>query len=606
MARHRSYRPRVELLESRLLLNRDPVPALSSLPGAPATLYLDFDGHFEAEWGSRSNVYTPAYDNDGNPPRSAPPSWSIQTIWGAIAEDYAPFNLNVSTVAPTSFDNGVGLRVAIGGNSAWTGGTVGGLSYINSFTNTLVNTVYIFSENLGGDPRAIADAAAHESGHAFGLAHQRLWNGTTKIAEYQTGPGDGTAPLLGDSYAATRSMWWYGTTSSASTFQDDMGVIAGASNGFGYRPDDHGDATGTATSLAVAADGLFTAGGIIGRMDDLDYFRFSSPGGMFTFRATVAAFNNLDARLELRDANGNLLAAANPAGSFDVAFAYAVSAGDYYLVVASAGVSSNAAAGNYGVDVGQYALSSAAGDLTAATTPAGDLPWINTRKNTTFATARRLVVNSTPGISFATNLHAAIDVDYYKFRVPTGAARATITMDSRGLSALMPKLFVYNASLKRVAKKNGGPGTAVTVTLSGLRPGKVFYIMADGPKGDLFGKGAYRLTVQFAPATTALAAAASTATGAAAALALTTPIPQGLRQHHSHAHSENRALNVWTLTGSASRPNAASAWRRRFAAAPPALPINVERQSPAAPDSGLEIQAAAKCRCGACACCACS
>jgi hypothetical protein len=476
------------------------------------------------------------------------------------------------------------MRVAIGGNSAWTGGTVGGLSLINSFTNTFINTLYVFSENLGGDPRLIADAAAHESGHALGLAHQRLWNGTTKIAEYQTGPGDGTAPLLGDSYATTRSMWWYGTTSSATTFQDDMGVIAGAANGFGYRPDDHGNATGTATSLDVAADGLFTGAGIIGRMDDVDYFRFTSPGGLFTFQATVSAFNNLDARLELRDANGNILAAANPVGSFHAALAYTVPAGDYYLVVASAGVSSNAAAGNYGFDVGQYTISSAAGDLTAATpatTPASGLPWIRTHKNTKFSAARRLVVNSTLEINFVTDLHAAKNVDYYKVKVPAGAATATITMDARDLSALTPKLSVYNAAQKRVAKTSGGAGAAVTVTLSGLRPGKVFYIKADGPKG------VYRLNVQFAAAT-------STITGAAAALALTSPAPQEPRQSHSYAHSEIRALDVWTRTYSGSRPDLVTARRRRFTAPPPATPIHIEAHKPAAldgqPITGVKIK----------------
>src|SRR5262249_45153399 len=31
------------------------VPVLNSLPGAAASLYLDFDGHFEAQWGGYSN-----------------------------------------------------------------------------------------------------------------------------------------------------------------------------------------------------------------------------------------------------------------------------------------------------------------------------------------------------------------------------------------------------------------------------------------------------------------------------------------------------------------------------------------------------------------------
>src|SRR4029434_11163560 len=110
-----------------------------------------------------------------------------------------------------------------------------------------------------------------------------------------------------------RSLWWYGTTSSATTFQNDMQVIAGSVNGFGFRPDDHGNSAATATTPIVSASATFTAGGVIEQMSDLDYFRFSSPGGAFTFSVTVGEDNNLDPRLELLGADGNLLAAANPA-----------------------------------------------------------------------------------------------------------------------------------------------------------------------------------------------------------------------------------------------------------------------------------------------------
>lgn len=43
------------------------IPELNSLASADATLYLDFDGHFEEEWGSFRNVRTPAFDLDGDP-----------------------------------------------------------------------------------------------------------------------------------------------------------------------------------------------------------------------------------------------------------------------------------------------------------------------------------------------------------------------------------------------------------------------------------------------------------------------------------------------------------------------------------------------------------
>ncbi len=101
---------------------------------------------------------------------------------------------------PRSFANKVAMRISIGGGSAWAGGTYGGVAYVDSFTSTIVNTGYVFSSNLGnGYPKYVGDAVSHEAGHTFGLRHQSAYNGTTKTAEYQSGPGDGTAPLMGNS-----------------------------------------------------------------------------------------------------------------------------------------------------------------------------------------------------------------------------------------------------------------------------------------------------------------------------------------------------------------------------------------------------------------------
>jgi hypothetical protein len=336
------------------------VPAYSSRPGAPASLYLDFNGHFEAQWGSYSNIDTPPYDIDGNPTAfSATELSNIQQIWSYVAEDFAPFNLNVTTVLPPSFANGVALRVAIGGNSAWAGGTYGGIAYIDAFTNSIVNTVYVFPANLGnGYPRYVADASSHESGHGFGLQHQSQWSGSTKTAEYYSGPGDGTAPLMGNSYSATRSLWWYGTSStSATSFQNDPAVIARTANGFGFRTDDHGNTAATATPLTVAGTGAVSGSGVIEQMTDLDYFSFSTAAGTITLTVDVAEpYRNLDARLELRDATGNLLASADPSTTFDATITYNGAAGSYRLVVASHGLSSSATSSNYGFNVGQYTV----------------------------------------------------------------------------------------------------------------------------------------------------------------------------------------------------------------------------------------------------------
>src|SRR5262249_19520590 len=156
------------------------------------------------------------------------------------------------------------------------------------------------------------------------------------VSSYYSGPGDDTAPIMGYSYCATRSLWWYGTSdASSTTYQNDMDVIASAANGVGYRIDDNGDSAATATPLTVSSDGTFSASGVIERMTDLDYFSFTTGSGTITLNVTVPTpYNNLDARLELHDANGNLVASADPASSYSATITCTVPGGTYYLVVA--------------------------------------------------------------------------------------------------------------------------------------------------------------------------------------------------------------------------------------------------------------------------------
>src|SRR5262245_33371865 len=114
------FRPRqmnLERLEDRSLLAGLAVSQLSSRPGAPASLYLDFDGNVLSQWGSHSNVVTPPYDTDGNKASfSAGELAAIREIWSRVAEDYAPFNINVTTVPPPLIADRLAARIAIGGS----------------------------------------------------------------------------------------------------------------------------------------------------------------------------------------------------------------------------------------------------------------------------------------------------------------------------------------------------------------------------------------------------------------------------------------------------------------------------------------------------------
>jgi hypothetical protein len=345
------FRPlQVEWLESRLMMAVSTsslgVPQLSSRPGAPATLYLDFDGNVEQRWGSRTNVVTPTFDTDNNKASfSAAEVAAIREIWTRVAEDYAPFNINVTTVAPPVIADRVAARVAIGGSySGWYGSSAGGVSYVGGFAGAASNVAYVFANTLGNNPRFIAEAASHEAGHLFGLEHQATWSGGQLVTEYASGTA-ALAPIMGVSYYADRSTWTKGVTSDGPAVQqDDLTIIASSTNGFGYAPDDYGNTIATATSLP--AGGIVT--GVIGRNDDSDVFKFTSGGGQVSFSLDVAQFGpDLDGVLELKNAAGGTIATANPATTFGASLTTTVTAGTYYLVVRSSG--------GYG-NLGRYTL----------------------------------------------------------------------------------------------------------------------------------------------------------------------------------------------------------------------------------------------------------
>ena len=150
-------------------------------------------------------------------------------------------------------------------------------------------------ENLaGGHFKFVAEASSHEAGHSFGLDHQASYDGAGRLTdEYYAGPGDGRAPIMGDSYDATRGVWWAGQSSySPYEFQDDMNIIARPGNGFGYRPDEHSNGIAGATPLTLSGNQV-AGSGVIMIMADTDFFSFTTGAGTVTISAVVpAGINN--------------------------------------------------------------------------------------------------------------------------------------------------------------------------------------------------------------------------------------------------------------------------------------------------------------------------
>jgi fibronectin type 3 domain-containing protein len=339
------------------------IPALSSRPGAPASLYLNFGGDTVASWLGYTPGVIPAYGGT---------STAMEEIWQVVAENYSPFNLNVTTVKPTS---GAVSQVDVGGNGAWTGGTYGGIGQVGGIGGSSPSNPvrgFVFPDNLGGGYYwYVADASTHESGHTMGLQHQSAWSGGTKTDEYQSGPGDGTAPTMGNSYSAGRSMWWYGLNTN-DVYQDDMTVIG--SNAFGYAPVATGTTAATAHPLTVSGNTL-AASGVLDSMTQTDDWSFTTGGGPFSFTVSDpyssdlgAAYGNLHPKLEITDGSGNVVVNWQDPDSVGVSWSGSLAAGSYRIVVGSHGISGAATADNYGFDVGTYFLSGTTGSLPGAPT----------------------------------------------------------------------------------------------------------------------------------------------------------------------------------------------------------------------------------------------
>ena len=337
------------------------MPAYNSLPGAPATFFIDFDGDFTATYSAPPNqpLYTPgttlAYDMDSNPADfNAQELANIQEIWARVAEIYSPFNINVTTVDPGALVNQQSMKVVVGGDGAWLGQLAGGVSPFNvgAFTNSEPNLAFAFSQNLaGGDPKRVALATAHEAGHLLGLVHQSTYNVIFLRDEYNPGTPE-KAPIMGVAYNSARGLWWHGQSRRGwNILQDDMAMISAlgsTANNFGYRADDHPSTPLSAEALVVSPQFTVSVAGIIEQTSDGDYFSFTTAGGYSIFDAQVAQFGpTLDLSLRLLDSAGNVLA-TSAGSSLSEHIEYHLPAGSYVLGILSAG--------NYG-DVGQYSLS---------------------------------------------------------------------------------------------------------------------------------------------------------------------------------------------------------------------------------------------------------
>ena len=293
--------PAQERTHTRALAAGEPVPIRSSRPGAPSVLYLDFDGEVvrDSAWNNGQTI-------TAGPARM--PASDIEKVWRQVAEDYAPFNVDVTTglARYVAMPAGRRMRCIITHPSAFAAGYTG-IALIGSFWQSgraLSATVpcWVFADTDSG---LCADAIAHELGHTFGLMHDGRRDPSE---EYYPGHGDGIfgwSPIMGAPAVHTLSQWSRGEYPRANNQEDDVAKIASV---LGFVPDEAGGEA-TAARPLKAKERDVRQRGVISYAGDEDVYSFTSIGGPLRIQASTAAIRpNLRMGLSLEDASGQVIA----------------------------------------------------------------------------------------------------------------------------------------------------------------------------------------------------------------------------------------------------------------------------------------------------------
>ena len=368
--------------------------ALHSRAGSPLTIYLDFDGHTTTgtPWNNSygASIVSAPFDQDGNAANwSAGEKAAIQSVWARVSEDFAQWQVDVTTQDPGAAallysgagDTQWGVRVVISPTN-WYNTGAGGVAYVSSFKWGTDTPAFAFTAQLANTDKYIAEAAAHETGHTLGLSH----DGTASVGYYQ-GQGD-WAPIMGNSYYVNVTQWSAGEYTGANNTQDDLAIIG---TYLPTRPDDHGNDAASSTVLATPADRT----GIINNRADTDWFRIDTSGGALALSITpMLPRPDLDLQVQLRALDGTTVATFDPSGATSaIAVNTTVTAGTYFLRLDGVGLLDPATTGysDY-ASTGQYRITGTYPASTPTTTTQPPAPTTTAAPTTTVPAATTTTV----------------------------------------------------------------------------------------------------------------------------------------------------------------------------------------------------------------------
>lgn len=252
--------------------------SLHSRKSSKRTIYLDFTGErvCGTAWDPYECITASRFDTDGRAGFNKSERRAIQRVWRSVVEDYAPFNVDITTQRPplsdlvrsSRADQRYGVQAVITSstrvrNQVCGGVGCAGVAYMGVFNSANHNAgrvLWAFPKEVRNNPRRIGDVVSHEAGHTLGLAH----DGTARLGYYG---GHGIwGPIMGNS-ARHLTQWSRGQYAGANNKQNDIALIA--RNGAPRLRDDHADGRKKATFLKPRR----TRSGRITSHNDVDMFR---------------------------------------------------------------------------------------------------------------------------------------------------------------------------------------------------------------------------------------------------------------------------------------------------------------------------------------------
>ena len=345
---------------------------LQSRPGSANVLYIDYwggsltDSFWNANYTSNAPInYTP-YSNDPNTSSfSSSERYSMWLAWREAVEDFAPFDLNITTSRAVYDAAAITNRsqMIVTTTQDWYSNNAGGVALVNIFDDN--REYYKAAWTWNDTDSSMGMTISHEAGHQLGLAHDGIGS-----QGYYRGHGV-WGPIMGAPFGKPYVQWSKGEYPDANQNEDDIVKITGK---LGLIADDAENSYANATRINLPVS---NRKGVVG-FQDRDAYKFTLTSAGSTQIKVISLLGKenesraanlaMDVTLAKVDTNGTVISNISAIRSSDNSplspltnvFEYNnnLAAGTYVLRIKPSSPDTNLATGfnNYS-NAGEYLLS---------------------------------------------------------------------------------------------------------------------------------------------------------------------------------------------------------------------------------------------------------